>query len=124
QLGTTLRRLPGERSYFSFLASSMFYRDALNALYAFGGIYAAGVLGWSIIEIGLFGILANVTGALGAWLGGRMDQSFGSKTVVSISIVTLSFCCLLVISTTPDEVLFVPLRDMGSSLPDIVFFTA
>ncbi len=52
----------GERSYFSFLVSSMFYRDALNALYAFGGIYAAGVLGWSIIQIGIFGILANLTG--------------------------------------------------------------
>ncbi len=32
QLGRTLRRLPSERSYFSFLLSSMFYRDALNAL--------------------------------------------------------------------------------------------
>ena len=70
QLSTTLRRLPSERSYFSFLLSSMFYRDALNALYAFGGIYAAGVLGWSIIQIGVFGILANLTGALGAWMGG------------------------------------------------------
>ena len=49
ELGTTIRRLPSERSYFSFLMSSMFYRDALNALYSFGGIYAAGVLGWSIV---------------------------------------------------------------------------
>ena len=52
----------------------MFYRDALNALYSFGGIYAAGVLGWSIVQIGIFGILANLTGAIGAWLGGRADQ--------------------------------------------------
>src|SRR5690606_25130393 len=45
RLGQTLRRLPQERSYLSFLLSSMFYRDGLNALYAFGGIYAVGVLG-------------------------------------------------------------------------------
>ena len=63
--------------------SSMFYRDALNALYSFGGIYAAGVLGWSIVQIGIFGILANLTGAIGAWLGGRADQAFGPKVVVS-----------------------------------------
>lgn len=123
RLGQTLRRLPAERSYFGFLLSSMFYRDALNALYAFGGIYAAGVLGWSIIQIGIFGILANITGALGAFLGGRADQRYGPKAVVSLSILILSFCCLLVISTTPSQVLFVAVGE-ASSLPDIAFYVA
>lgn len=124
RLAQTIRRLPTERSYFSFLLSSMFYRDALNALYAFGGIYAAGVLGWSITLIGLFGILANVTGALGAWAGGRMDQAFGPKAVVTLAILILSACCLLVISTTRTEVFFIPLGGAGSSVPDIAFFVA
>ncbi|WP_051011614.1 MFS transporter [Nitratireductor pacificus] len=123
RLADTLKRLPRERSYFSFLLSSMFYRDALNALYAFGGIYAAGVLSWSITQIGLFGILANVTGALGAWLGGRMDRAFGPKLVVGVSIVVLTLCALLVISTTRDEILFLPLSG-ATSLPDIAFFVA
>ncbi|WEX09711.1 MFS transporter [Chelativorans sp. AA-79] len=123
QLGATLRRLPSQRSYFSFLVSSMFYRDALNALYAFGGIYAAGVLGWTIIEIGSFGILANVTGALGAWLGGRLDQAFGPKAVVNVSILVLCLCCLMVISTTRTEVFFLPVV-AGSSMPDTLFFMA
>lgn len=124
ELAGTLRKLPGNRSYFSFLMSSMFYRDALNALYTFGGIYAAGVLGWSIIQIGVFGILANITGALGAWFGGRMDERFGPKPVVTVTILILAFCCLLVISTTPDEVLFMSLGSGQSSLPDIVFYIA
>ncbi|MCR4267422.1 MFS transporter [Nitratireductor sp. ZSWI3] len=123
RLAGTVRRLPGERSYFSFLMSSMFYRDALNALYAFGGIYAAGVLSWSITQIGLFGILANVTGALGAWLGGRMDRAFGPKYVVGLSIVVLTLSALLVISTTREEILFIKLSG-ATSLPDIAFFVA
>ncbi|WP_157016494.1 MFS transporter [Mesorhizobium xinjiangense] len=123
ELGGTLRRLPGERSYLGFLLSSMFYRDALNALYAFGGIYAAGVLGWSIVEIGLFGILANITGALGAWLGGRADQAFGPKPVVTVSILTLTLCCLMVISTTRAQVFFMPL-EAGTGLPDTLFYIA
>jgi UMF1 family MFS transporter len=126
ELGTTMRRLPSERSYFSFLVSSMFYRDALNALYSFGGIYAAGVLGWSIVQIGIFGIIANLTGAIGAWLGGRVDQAFGPKAVVSGSIVILTICCILVISTTRTDVLFMTVAAEGSqtNVPDIMFYIA
>ena len=126
QLGRTLRRLPSERSYFSFLMSSMFYRDALNALYSFGGIYAAGVLGWSIVQIGIFGILANLTGAIGAWLGGRMDQAFGPRRVVGVSILVLTLCCIVVISTTRTDVLFMTVAGGAeeSSLPDIIFYIA
>jgi UMF1 family MFS transporter len=125
-LAATFRRLPSERSYLGFLMSSMFYRDALNALYTFGGIYAAGVLGWSIVQIGIFGILANVTGAVGAWIGGRADQAFGPKPVVSVSIVLLTLCCIVVISTTRTEVLFISVAaDAHSSrLPDILFYVA
>ena len=125
-LVATLRRLPGEKSYFGFLMSSMFYRDALNALYAFGGIYAAGVLGWSIIQIGIFGILANITGALGAWIGGRADQRYGPKVVVTWSILILILCCVMIISTTPTQVLFMTVAAQAgeSSLPSIVFYAA
>ncbi len=121
-LGATLGSLPREKSFFSFLLSSMFYRDALNALYSFGGIYAAGVLGWSITQIGIFGILANITGAIGAWLGGRLDQKFGPKIVVACSIVVLTLCCILVISTTKTEILFMAIASEGSILPDITFY--
>jgi UMF1 family MFS transporter len=126
ELWATLKRLPTERSYFSFLISSMFYRDALNSLYSFGGIYAAGVLGWSIIQIGIFGILANITGAVGAWLGGLADQRYGPRLVVAVCAVILTACCLVIISTTQTQVLFVPVGAAGadSSVPDIVFYVA
>src|SRR5690606_8224593 len=59
------------------LLSSMFYRDALNALYAFGGVYASGVLGWSVIKIGVFGIAGAVSATIFSWLGGKMDSARG-----------------------------------------------
>jgi len=128
ELKQTLVTLPKQKSYFSFLMSSMIYRDALNALYSFGGIYAAGVLGWTIVQIGIFGILANLTGAIGAWLGGLADQKFGPKTVVSWSIVILTLSCLVIISTTKTQVLFM---DAGageggaaSGLSNIAFYVA
>jgi len=126
RLWQTLRELPGQRSYFGYLISSMLYRDALNALYAFGGIYAAGVLGWPVIKIGVFGILAALTGVLGAWAGGQVDDRFGPKTVVNASILLLTLCCVLVVSTSPTEVLFMPVGTEAapSGLPDIVFYIA
>ncbi len=126
ELWQTIRKLPSQRSYFSFLLSSMFYRDALNGLYAFGGIYAAGVLGWTITQIGLFGILANITGAIGAWFGGRMDQRFGPRVVVSVSIMLLTLCSILIISTTKTDILFMQVAAAGSasSMSDIVFYAA
>ncbi|MGR3469132.1 MAG: MFS transporter, partial [Shimia sp.] len=45
-LKTSLKNVVKRSSLFSFLISSMLYRDALNGLYAFGGVYAALVLGW------------------------------------------------------------------------------
>lgn len=125
-LAKTLRGLPSQTSYFSFLLSSMFYRDALNALYAFGGIYAVGVLGWTITQVGIFGILANITGAVGAWLGGHIDQRYGPRMVVAGSIILLTACCIMVISTTKTQVLFVQVAESasGSSLPDIIFYVA
>ncbi len=124
QLVTTVKSLPKQRSYFSFLVSSMFYRDALAGLYTFGGIYAANVLQWTITQIGIFGILANITGALGAWLGGKMDDRYGSKLVVTFSIVMLALCCLTVISLSPTEIFFTRIAENAgdTDLPNILFY--
>lgn len=126
ELGSTLKKLPAQKSFFSYLVSSMLYRDALNALYAFGGIYAAGVLGWTITQIGVFGILAAATGVLGAWLGGKADDRFGPKVVVSVSIIVLTLCCLLIVSTSKTEVFFITVGsdDIPTSLPTTMFYIA
>ncbi|MFY9238247.1 MAG: MFS transporter, partial [Roseovarius sp.] len=60
----TVRCLPQTPSLFSFLGASMFYRDALNGMYVFGGIYAAGVLEWSVVDTGIFGIIAILSGTV------------------------------------------------------------
>lgn len=121
QLKNTIASLPGNSSLVAYLCSSMFYRDALNGLYVFGGIYAAGVLGWSIVEIGIFGILANITGVIGALLGGYFDDRRGPKFVVTTSVILLTISSLVVVSTDPTHIFFVEV-DAGTSLPDITFY--
>ena len=121
QLVSTLRSLPGKRSLLAYLGGSMFYRDALAGLYTFGGIYAAGVLGWGTFQLGVFGIIAAGFGAVGAWFGGRLDEKLGPKPVINGAILMLMGVCAVTISTAPGEVLFIPLS-AESSLPSTVFY--
>ncbi len=122
-LGRTLRNLPRHPSLLAYLGSSMFYRDALNGMYTFGGIYALGVLNWSIIDIGIFGILAAVSGAVFCWVGGRVDRAIGPKPVIVTCCILLIATACLIISLTPTSVLGLRLED-GSALPDVMFYFA
>ncbi|SDX33501.1 MFS transporter [Roseicitreum antarcticum] len=117
----TLRGLPRHPSLLAYLGSSMLYRDALNGIYAFGGIYAAGVLGWSITQIGVFGIMAALTGAIFCLVGGRADARFGPKPVIAVCILLLTAVCGVIITTDRAAVLLVPVA-AGSNLPDIAFY--
>ena len=121
ELWQTIRSLPQKPNLLNFLLSSMFYRDALNAIYAFGGIYAVGVLGWTIPQVGVFGILGATTGAIGAWIGGRADRAYGPNRVVLTAIIALIVVCLICIATSREAVLGMAV-DADSKLPDVVFY--
>ncbi len=122
-LKQTLRNLPRNPSLMAYLGSSMFYRDALNGMYTFGGIYALGVLNWSIIDIGIFGILAALSGAVFCWVGGRVDRRIGPMPVIVFCCVVLILTAILIISLTPTSVMFFSVAE-GSAAPDISFYIA
>ncbi|HSF63430.1 MAG TPA: MFS transporter [Paracoccaceae bacterium] len=116
-----LASLPRQSSLFAYLGSSMFYRDALNGFYVFGGIYAAGVLGWTVVDVGIFGILATITGAVFAWAGGRADSRFGPKPVIAVSVIVLTAVACAVIFISRDSVFGLSVA-AESRLPDIAFY--
>ncbi|NRP13033.1 hypothetical protein XMM379_000812 [Aliiroseovarius sp. xm-m-379] len=120
-LGQTLRRLPKSQSLFAYLGSSMFYRDALNGMYTFGGIYAAGVLEWSVVNVGIFGIVAIITGAVFAWLGGKADHRFGPKPVIRFCILALTAVAVSVVFISREQV-FGMVVGANSAAPDIAFY--
>lgn len=109
------------RSLAAFLLSSMFSRDALNGLYAFGGIYAAAVLGWPVILSGIFGIVAAMSATVICWLGGRADRRWGPKPVTIICTLALILVCAIVIGMDRSQIMGFPLPE-GSRLADALFF--
>ncbi|QTN37267.1 MFS transporter [Cognatishimia activa] len=102
----------------SYLASSMFYRDALNALYGFGGVYAVLVLDWSITLLGVFGILAAISAAVFTYIGGLCDKRFGPKPVILFNIWMLIIVCVVIVGMSRESFYGIPLAE-GSGLPDL-----
>lgn len=89
-----------------FLVARMIYQDGVNALLALGGTFAALMFGWSITELGLFGIMLNVIAIFGCLAASRLDTRLGSKTVVLASIVSLTLATIGIVSTGPGFTLF------------------
>lgn len=123
ELSETIKKLPNNRSLMIYLGSSMFYRDALIGLYAFGGIYAGGVLEWSIVQIGIFGIVAAITGAIFCYIGGFVDQAIGPKRVIAICVSVLIVVSILIVGLSREAIFGMPVAE-GSSLPDNLFIFA
>ncbi|MEM1375100.1 MAG: MFS transporter [Pseudomonadota bacterium] len=119
-LRTSLVNVVKRPSVFSFLISSMLYRDALNGLYAFGGVYAALVLGWTTFQLGIFGIISIITAAVATQISGRFDARFGPRPVIVFHIWVLIVVCVTIVGMSRETFFGMPLAE-GSNLPDIVF---
>jgi UMF1 family MFS transporter len=120
-LAALIRSLAVRRSFSAYLSSSLFYRDALNALYAFGGVYALNVLGWDVTRIGIFGILSVIAAMAASWIGGHLDRRFGPKPVIAVAIAVEIAVCLVIVGMTRDGVWGIAFAP-GSNTADIVFF--
>ena len=91
ELRRTLKKLSNEKNIVLYLFAHMIYADGLNTLFAFGGIYAAGVYGLSFEEVLLFGITMNISAGIGAIMLSWMDDYWGSKLTIIVSL----FCLIL-----------------------------
>jgi UMF1 family MFS transporter len=85
-LRSTITDLRKHKNVARFLLAQMFYADGLFAIFAFGGVYAAGAFGMSLAQVTSFGILLNVTAGLGAFLFAWVDDWIGSRRTVLIAL--------------------------------------
>lgn len=116
-----IRSLRHRPSLSAWLLSSMFSRDALNALYAFGGVYAASVLGWPVFLAGIFGVVSAISAAILTWLGGRADYRWGPRPVIIGSSIALIVVCSILVGMSRQSLFGIPFG-AESSLPDAIFF--
>ncbi len=106
ELKTTLREVGKRPGLVRFLIARMVYQDGVNAMLALGAGYAAVLFGWSITEIGLFGMILNVMAIFSCLVASKLDTRLGSKAVVLGSIVLLLIASIGIVSTGHDYTLF------------------
>lgn len=65
-----------------YLLASAVFRDGLTGVVAFGAVLGVNVYGVSAADVLLFGVTASTVAAIGAALGGLLDERVGSKAVI------------------------------------------
>lgn len=69
-----------------YLLASAVFRDGLTGIFAFGAVLGVRVYGISEADVLLFGVSASTIAAVGAVLGGLLDDRFGAKPVIVVSL--------------------------------------
>jgi len=102
-LWATLRSLwRDSRHVLLFLVASAVFRDGLTGVFTFGAIIAAQVFGFSPTEVLYFAVAANVVAGVSTIFAGRLDDRFGPKRVILVSLIGLIVlgCVILLIGTS------------------------
>lgn len=73
-----------------FLISSAIFRDGLAGVFTFGGVIAGAVFGFTAGEVIIFAIAANVVAGISTILAGKLDDSWGPKRLIILSLVCMS----------------------------------
>ena len=104
-LGATLRDVRRHKEIVRFLIARMIYIDGLNTLFAFGGIYAAGVYGMDVTEVIYFGIALNASAGVGAALFAWVDDWIGAKRTILIALGAITVISAAIV-LVDDKALF------------------
>ncbi|SDD57260.1 MFS transporter, UMF1 family [Mycolicibacterium neoaurum] len=71
-----------DRNVVYYLVASAVFRDGLTGVFTFGAVLGVNVYGISPASVLLFGVCACLVAALGAVVGGLLDDRFGAKPVI------------------------------------------
>jgi len=106
EVWATVKAVSHYKNVALFLVSRMVFNDGLVGILIFGGVYAAGTFGWDTISLLIFGIVTSFSAAIGAVLGGIIDDRFGSRVAVLIAIGGTALLLVVGVSLQPHSILY------------------
>jgi MFS transporter, UMF1 family len=78
-----------DRNLVYFVLASAVFRDGLAGVFTFGGVLGVNAYGISPANVLIFGAAASVVAAVGAVVGGLVDDRIGSKPVIVVSLASI-----------------------------------
>jgi MFS transporter, UMF1 family len=112
-----------------FLLARMLYVDGKTAILIFGGLTAAGVFGWDILEMSAYGVILSIFAVLGGLFSGKLDAAIGARNSIIIEIGVTLACLLIMTSQSTTRIFGVDIAPgvrvwegpMFNTLPELVF---
>ncbi|MCV7225348.1 MFS transporter [Mycolicibacterium komossense] len=89
-----------DRNLVYYLLASAVFRDGLAGVFAFGAVLGVSVYGISEADVLIFGVAASVVAAVGAVIGGFLDDRIGSKPVIVGSLAVMIAAGLTLLALT------------------------
>jgi UMF1 family MFS transporter len=107
-LGRMIGELRSEPAAARFLLARMLYADGKTAILLFGGVLAAGTMGWGTLEMLAYGIILSVLAVGGGLLGPRLDRALGPRNAVLLEIGVTALVLVALLLTTRERIAGVP----------------
>jgi UMF1 family MFS transporter len=107
QLQATFREILKFPEVCRFLIARFIFNNGLVTIFIFGGIYASESFGFTLQEVLIFGIALNIAAGFGAFSMGYLDDVFGGKNIIIISLVGLMLAAALAVLTESKALLWV-----------------
>lgn len=119
----TLSSLKHYRNVATYLLARLFFNDGMTALLTFGGVYAAGTFRWGALEMTIYGLALSVFAVFGGFFGGWLDDHFGSKAALFVSVGGTLVTGLLSVSMGLDRIFwFIPYDPRSPPVHSLPFF--
>jgi len=102
ELYGTLKSLREYRNVAIYLISRTIFADGKLGILIFSGVYAAGTFGWGGLSLTIYGITLSVFAFFGGLFGGYIDDRFGPKRALQISLAVIVLSMAVGISHSKD----------------------
>jgi UMF1 family MFS transporter len=83
-----------------YLLASAVFRDGLTGVFTFGAVLGVSVYGLSQADVLVSGVCASAVAAIGAMLGGVLDDRLGSKLVIAGSLSAMIVVGLVLLTVS------------------------
>ena len=119
----TVVSLKHYRNVAMYLVARLFFNDGMGAVLLYGGIYAAVTFNLDALGMMVYGLELSVFAVLGGFFGGWLDNRFGSKRAIFVSIGGTLVFFAVGLTIAPDRILwFFPVDVHAAPINGLPFF--